>query len=235
MNIKLISYSQQAIDADKQDEFEFDLPNLQDLVAYCARVSNPSNQANSETSERLIKYLIKHKHWSPLEMVSVCIEVETTRDIARQLLRHRSFSFQEFSQRYADPTAELDDAFVLREARMQDTKNRQNSVELDMSDEKQRLLAYEWERSQNRVLYAVKKEYEWAIKNGIAKEQARAVLPEGLTVSRLYVNGTLRSWIHYIDLRDGNGTQKEHAEIARACAEVIAKVFPIIKSIREGI
>ena len=235
MKIKLISYSQQAIEADKQDEFEFDLPNLQDLVAYCARVSNPSNQANSETSERLIKYLIKHKHWSPLEMVSACIEVETTRDIARQLLRHRSFSFQEFSQRYADPTAELDDAFVLREARMQDTKNRQNSVELDMSDEKQRLLAYDWERSQNRVLYAVKKEYEWAIKNGIAKEQARAVLPEGLTVSRLYVNGTLRSWIHYIDLRDGNGTQKEHAEIARACAEVIAKVFPIIKSIREGI
>jgi len=235
MNVKLISYSQQPIDTDKQDEFEFDLPNLQDLVAYCARVSNPSNQANSETSERLIKYLIKHKHWSPLEMVSVCIEVETTRDIARQLLRHRSFSFQEFSQRYADPTAELDDAFVLREARMQDTKNRQNSVELDMSDEKQRLLAYEWERAQKRVLYAVKKEYEWAIKNGIAKEQARAVLPEGLTVSRLYVNGTLRSWIHYIDLRDGNGTQKEHAEIARACAEVIAKVFPIIKSIREGI
>jgi len=235
MNVKLISYSQQAIDADKQDEFEFDLPNLQDLVAYCARVSNPSNQANSETSERLIKYLIKHKHWSPLEMVSACIEVETTRDIARQLLRHRSFSFQEFSQRYADPTAELDDAFVLREARLQDTKNRQNSVELDMTDEKQRLLAYEWERAQKRVLYAVKKEYEWAIKNGIAKEQARAVLPEGLTVSRLYVNGTLRSWIHYIDLRDGNGTQKEHAEIARACAEVIAKVFPIIKSIREGI
>jgi len=235
MNIKLISYSQQAIEADKQDEFEFDLPNLQDLVAYCARVSNPSNQANSETSEKLIKYLIKHKHWSPLEMVSVCIEVETTRDIARQLLRHRSFSFQEFSQRYADPTAELDDAFVLREARMQDTKNRQNSVELDMTDEKQRLLAYEWERAQKRVLYTVKKEYEWAIKNGIAKEQARAVLPEGLTVSRLYVNGTLRSWIHYIDLRDGNGTQKEHAEIARACAEVIAKVFPIIKSIREGI
>ena len=235
MNIKLISYSQQAIDSDEQDEFEFDLPNLQDLVAYCARVSNPSNQANSETSEKLIKYLIKHKHWSPLEMVSACIEVETTRDIARQLLRHRSFSFQEFSQRYADPTAELDDAFVLREARLQDTKNRQNSVEFDMSDEKQKLLAYEWERAQKRVLYAVKKEYEWAIKNGIAKEQARAVLPEGLTVSRLYVNGTLRSWIHYIDLRDGNGTQKEHAEIARACAEVIAKVFPIIKSIREGI
>jgi thymidylate synthase (FAD) len=235
MNIKLISYSQHAIEPSKQDEFEFELPNLQDLVAYCARVSNPSNQANFETSEKLIKYLIKHKHWSPLEMVSVCIEVETTRDIARQILRHRSFSFQEFSQRYADPTAELDDAFVLREARMQDTKNRQNSVEIDMSDEKQKLLAYEWERAQKRVLYVVKKEYEWAIKNGIAKEQARAVLPEGLTVSRLYVNGTLRSWIHYIDLRDGNGTQKEHAEIARACAEVIAKVFPIIKSIREGI
>ena len=234
MKVKLVSYSQQAIDAYKQDELEFDLPKLQDLVAYCARVSNPSNQANSETSEKLIKYLIKHKHWSPLEMVSVCIEVGTTRDIARQLLRHRSFSFQEFSQRYADPTAELDDAFVLREARMQDTKNRQNSVELDMSDEKQRMLTYDWERAQKRVLDVVKKEYEWAIANGIAKEQARAVLPEGLTVSRLYVNGTLRSWIHYIELRTENGTQKEHAEIARACAEVIAKVFPIIKSIREG-
>ena len=228
MKIKLISYSQQAIEADKQDEFEFDLPNLQDLVAYCARVSNPSNQANSETSERLIKYLIKHKHWSPLEMVSACIEVETTRDIARQLLRHRSFSFQEFSQRYADPTKDLN--FVLREARLQDNKNRQNSIKTEDIE-----LQTQWERSQNRVLYTVKKEYEWAIKNGIAKEQARAVLPEGLTVSRLYVNGTLRSWIHYIDLRDGNGTQKEHAEIARACAEVIAKVFPIIKSIREGI
>ena len=234
MKVKLVSYSQQAIDAYKQDELEFDLPKLQDLVAYCARVSNPSNQANSETSEKLIKYLIKHKHWSPLEMVSVCIEVETTRDIARQLLRHRSFSFQEFSQRYADPTAELDDAFVLREARMQDTKNRQNSVELDMSNGWQKLLAYEWEQAQKRVLDVVKKEYEWAIANGIAKEQARAVLPEGLTVSRLYVNGTLRSWIHYIELRTENGTQKEHAEIARACAEVIAKVFPIIKSIREG-
>ena len=226
MKVELISYS--------QPESHF-AENMTELVAFCARVSNPANQDNKETSEKLIRYLVKHQHWSPLEMVSVCIEVETTRDIARQLLRHRSFSFQEFSQRYADPTAELDDAFVLREARMQDTKNRQNSVELDMSDEKQKLLAYEWERAQKRVLYAVKKEYEWAIKNGIAKEQARAVLPEGLTVSRLYVNGTLRSWIHYIDLRDGNGTQKEHAEIARACAEVIAKVFPIIKSIREGI
>ncbi len=228
MNIKLISYSQQAIDADKQDEFEFDLPNLQDLVAYCARVSNPSNQANSETSEKLIKYLIKHKHWSPLEMVSVCIEVETTRDIARQLLRHRSFSFQEFSQRYADPTKDLD--FVLREARLQDTKNRQNSIETDDATLQRR-----WEEQQTFIIKCARSAYDWAIVNGIAKEQARAVLPEGLTVSRLYVNGTLRSWIHYIDLRDGNGTQKEHAEIARACAEVIAKVFPIIKSIREGI
>ena len=225
MKVSLISHSQGS---------EWDRSMI-DLVAFCAKVSNPSNQDNIVTNEKLIKYLIKNAHWSPLEMVSMCLGIETTRDIARQLLRHRSFSFQEFSQRYADPTAELDDAFVLREARLQDTKNRQNSIELDMSDEKQKLLAYEWERSQNRVLYAVKKEYEWAIKNGIAKEQARAVLPEGLTVSRLYVNGTLRSWIHYIDLRDGNGTQKEHAEIARACAEVIAKVFPIIKSIREGI
>jgi thymidylate synthase (FAD) len=228
MNVKLISYSQQPIDTDKQDEFEFDLPNLQDLVSYCARVSNPSNQSNSETSERLIKYLIKHKHWSPLEMVSVCIEVETTRDIARQLLRHRSFSFQEFSQRYADPTKELD--FVLREARLQDTKNRQNSIEIN--DDK---LQKQWNTIQSNVIKEAINAYSWAISNGIAKEQARVVLPEGNTISRLYVNGTLRSWIHYIDLRDGNGTQKEHAEIARACAEVIAKVFPIIKSIRENL
>jgi thymidylate synthase (FAD) len=227
MNVKLISYSQQAIDPSKQDEFEFDLPNLQDLVAYCARVSNPSNQSNSETSERLIKYLIKHKHWSPLEMVSACIEVETTRDIARQLLRHRSFSFQEFSQRYADPTKELD--FVIREARLQDNKNRQNSIKTEDIE-----LQTRWSLMQQRVIDEAKYVYNWAIENGIAKEQARSVLPEGNTVSRLYVNGTLRSWIHYIDLRDGNGTQEEHAEIARACAEVIAKVFPIIKSIREG-
>jgi len=227
MNIKLISHSQQAIDLSKQDEFEFDLPNLQDLVAYCARVSNPSNQSNSETSEKLIKYLIKHKHWSPLEMVSACIEVETTRDIARQLLRHRSFSFQEFSQRYADPTKELD--FVIREARLQDNKNRQNSIKTEDVE-----LQTRWALMQQRVIDEAKYVYNWAIENGIAKEQARAVLPEGNTVSRLYVNGTLRSWIHYIDLRDGNGTQEEHAEIARACANVIAKVFPIIKSIREG-
>jgi thymidylate synthase (FAD) len=228
MNVKLISYSQTS------EEFENELQHSMDaeeLVAYCARVSNPANQSNSETSERLIRYLIKHQHWSPLEMVSACLEIETTRDIARQILRHRSFSFQEFSQRYADPTAELDEAFVLREARFQDTKNRQNSVEFDMEDEQQKLLAYEWERAQKRVLFAVKKEYQWAIENGIAKEQARAVLPEGLTVSRLYMNGTLRSWVHYIQLRSANGTQKEHCEIAKACAEVIAKVFPLAKSI----
>ncbi len=228
MNVKLISYSQTS------EEFENELQHSMDaeeLVAYCARVSNPTNQSNSETSERLIRYLIKHQHWSPLEMVSACLEIETTRDIARQILRHRSFSFQEFSQRYADPTAELDEAFVLREARFQDTKNRQNSVEFNMEDEQQKLLAYEWERAQKRVLYAVKKEYQWAIENGIAKEQARAVLPEGLTVSRLYMNGTLRSWVHYIQLRSANGTQKEHCEIAKACAEVIAKVFPLAKSI----
>jgi thymidylate synthase (FAD) len=201
--------------------------DAQELIAFCARVSNPANQFNLETSEKLIRYLVKHKHWSPLEMVSACLEITTTRDIARQILRHRSFSFQEFSQRYADPTAELDEAFVLREARFQDTKNRQNSVELDMSDENQKLLAIEWERAQKRVLFSVKQEYEWAIKNGIAKEQARAVLPEGLTISRLYMNGTLRSWVHFIELRSGNGTQKEHMEVARECAKIISEVFPM--------
>ncbi len=218
MKIELISYS--------QPESHF-AENTTELVAFCARVSNPANQNNKETADKLIRYLVKHQHWSPLEMVSMCLEIETTRDIARQILRHRSFSFQEFSQRYADPTAELDDAFVLREARFQDTKNRQNSVEFDMNDEQQKLLAIEWERAQKRVLFAVKQEYEWAIKNGIAKEQARAVLPEGLTVSRMYMNGTLRSWIHYIQLRSANGTQKEHRQIALECAKVIAKVFPM--------
>ena len=226
MKVKLVSYSQPT------DEFrQQNITDALDLVAYCARVSNPANQFNTETSEKLIKYLIKHQHWSPLEMVSACIEIKTTRDIARQILRHRSFSFQEFSQRYADPTAELDEAFVLREARFQDTKNRQNSVELDMNDEKQKLLAVEWERAQRRVLFSVKQEYSWAIKNGIAKEQARAVLPEGLTVSRMYMNGTIRSWIHYIELRSANGTQKEHMDIARACGQVIAEVFPLSKSL----
>jgi thymidylate synthase (FAD) len=223
MNVKLLSYSQPTA------EFaHMGVEDAQELIAYCARVSNPANQFNTETAEKLIRYLVKHQHWSPLEMVSACCEITTTRDIARQILRHRSFSFQEFSQRYADPTAELDEAFVLREARFQDTKNRQNSVDFDQSDDAQRLLAIEWERAQKRVLYAVKKEYKWAIDNGIAKEQARAVLPEGLTVSRMYMNGTLRSWVHFISLRSGNGTQKEHMEIARACAEVIAVIFPMV-------
>jgi thymidylate synthase (FAD) len=213
MNVKLISYSQAYGDNE-------DLKTAQDLIAFCARVSNPSNQTNTETSDKLIRYLVKHKHWSPLEMVSACIEIETTRDIARQILRHRSFSFQEFSQRYADPTKDLN--FVLREARLQDTKNRQNSIETDNLA----LQAF-WQTQQQNVINAAKNAYEWAIENGIAKEQARAVLPEGLTVSRLYMNGTLRSWVHFIELRSENGTQKEHREIAIECAKVIAKVFPM--------
>ena len=224
MKVKMISYSKPS-----REMYDEGLVDVQELVAFCARVSNPANQFNTETSEKLIKYLVNNKHWSPLEMVSACLEVTTTRDIARQILRHRSFSFQEFSQRYADPTAQLDEAFVLREARFQDTKNRQNSVEANMEDEEQRKIAYEWERAQKRVLFSVKQEYEWAIKNGIAKEQARAVLPEGLTVSRLYMNGTLRSWIHFIELRSANGTQKEHQEVALQCAKVIAEVFPLAK------
>ena len=217
MKVKLVSYSQPT------DEFaSVGINDAQELIAYCARVSNPANQLNTETSEKLIRYLVRHQHWSPLEMVNACIEIETTRDIARQILRHRSFSFQEFSQRYADPTAELSQAFVLREARLQDQKNRQNSVETDDT-----MLAIEWERAQKRVLFAVEREYKWAIDNGIAKEQARAVLPEGLTISRLYMNGTLRSWIHFIELRSANGTQKEHQQIAIECARVIATVFPM--------
>jgi thymidylate synthase (FAD) len=226
MKVKLISYSKPSRQIASEGLYD-----MQELIAFCARVSNPSNQFNTETSEKLIKYLIKHKHWSPLEMVSACVEIETTRDIARQILRHRSFSFQEFSQRYADPTAELNEAFVLREARFQDTKNRQNSIEADMSDETQKLIAIEWERAQKRVLFAVEQEYKWAIKNGIAKEQARAVLPEGLTISRMYMNGTLRSWIHYIELRAENGTQKEHREIAKAIGQIIAEVFPLAEEI----
>ena len=215
MNVKLLSYSQPT------DEFKsMGLDDVQELIAYCARVSNPSNQLNTDTSEKLIRYLVKHQHWSPLEMVSACLEITTTRDIARQILRHRSFSFQEFSQRYADPTKDLN--FVTREARLQDPKNRQNSVETD-----DQLLQNDWFRAQQRVIYAAQREYEWAIKNGIAKEQARAVLPEGLIESRLYMNGTLRSWIHFIELRSSNGTQKEHQEVAVACAEVIARIFPM--------
>ena len=220
MKIKLVSYSQHAFDPSLGDSLEFELTDMQELVAYCARVSNPANQFNTETSEKLIRYLVRNAHWSPLEMVSACIEITTTRDIARQILRHRSFSFQEFSQRYADPVQELD--FVLREARLQDPKNRQNSVEVEDT-----LLQNEWFRAQQRVIYAAKREYEWAIKNGIAKEQARAVLPEGLTESRLLMNGTLRSWIHYIQLRSANGTQKEHILIAKEIANVITKIFPM--------
>ena len=205
-----------------------ELETAQDLIAYCARVSNPSNQMNNETGEKLIRYLVKHKHWSPLEMASATIEVSTTRDIARQFLRHRSFSFQEFSQRYADPR-DMDDTFVLREARLQDTKNRQNSVETD--DEQ---LAKAWAMKQTQIIFEAKMAYKWAIDNGIAKEQARAVLPEGNTKSVVIANGTLRSWVHYIELRTANGTQKEHIELAEQCALEIAKVFPMIKEFTSG-
>lgn len=215
MNVRMISYSKPS-----REMYEEGLMDVQELIGFCARVSNPSNQFNTETSEKLIRYLIKHKHWSPLEMVSACLEVETTRDIARQILRHRSFSFQEFSQRYADPTKDLD--FVLREARLQDTKNRQNSV--DTSDAE--LKAW-WDAKQKFLIDYVRATYAEAIDKGIAKEQARAILPEGNTVSRLYMNGTLRSWIHFIELRSGHGTQKEHMEVARECAKVIAEVFPM--------
>jgi len=195
------------------------IDNVQELVAYCARVSNPANQTNTDTSERLIRYLIRHQHWSPLEMVSACLEIETTRDIARQILRHRSFSFQEFSQRYA--VADL--GWELKDARLQDTQNRQNSIETDDT-----LLANDWERAQKRAIYAAEREYKWALEHGIAKEQARAVLPEGLTVSRLYMQGTLRSWLHYIELRSGPETQKEHRNIARACAAALEPIFPMV-------
>ena len=205
------------------------LDDAQDLVAYCARVSNPNNQNNKDTSEKLIKYLIKNKHWSPLEMVSACLEIETTRDIARQILRHRSFSFQEFSQRYADPTKDL--YFEAREARLQDPNNRQNSMPLDFDQEDERRLNEDFRMKQHVLWQQAEEIYSWAISKGIAKEQARAVLPEGNTVSRLYMNGTLRSWVHYIDLRRAHGTQKEHQDIARACAIEIAKIFPIMTDI----
>ena len=222
MNVTLLSYSQPT------DEFRSQgVDDVQELIAYCARVSNPANQFNTQTSEKLIGYLVKHQHWSPLETVSACLEITTTRDIARQILRHRSFSFQEFSQRYADPTAELDQAFVLREARLQDTKNRQNSVVVDMDSEDNRFLVAEWNRRQQQVIDLVKENYTWALGAGIAKEQARCMLPEGNTVSRLYMNGTIRSWIHYIMLRKENGTQKEHMDIALACAHAIAAIFPM--------
>jgi thymidylate synthase (FAD) len=219
MRVKLISSSKPS-----REMYDEGLVDVQELIAFCARVSNPSNQFNMETSDKLIRYLVKHKHWSPLEMVSACLEIETTRDIARQILRHRSFSFQEFSQRYADPTKDLD--FVVREARLQDTKNRQNSVELEATLGHQNL-AEQWKWHQQNVIEAAKSAYTWAVNNGIAKEQARAVLPEGNTVSRLYMNGTLRSWIHFIELRSANGTQKEHRLVAQECAKVIASIFPM--------
>ena len=224
MSVKLISHSRAANSS--SIHFSSDSrADITNLVSYCARVSNPSNQNNEETSKKLIKYLIKNKHWSPLEMVSVCLEIETTRDIARQILRHRSFSFQEFSQRYADPTKDLQ--FVTREARLQDSKNRQNSIELDDESE----LHHAWKAKQELIIHESKMAYDWAIGNGIAKEQARAVLPEGLTMSRMYMNGTLRSWVHYIELRTGNGTQKEHMDIAKDCAFEIAKVFPLLNEV----
>ena len=216
LKARLISYSQTAENLHVGKD-------IQELIAYCARVSNPSNQNNEETSARLLSYLAKHKHWSPFEMVSACLEIETTRDIARQILRHRSFSFQEFSQRYANPLEDL--KFVLREARMQDPKNRQNSIPLDGEENVD--LIMEWYKQQSEVQIAAKNAYQWAIDNGIAKEQARAVLPEGMMESRLYVNGTIRSWIHFIELRSGNGTQLEHQQIAIECAKVIAKIFPL--------
>ena len=219
MKVKLISYSKPTEEISDEG-----ISDAQELVAFCARVSNPSNQLNTETSEKLITYLIKNAHWSPLEMVSACLEIETTRDIARQMLRHRSFSFQEFSQRYANPVEDLE--FVTREARMQDPKNRQNSIDTDNSE-----IVNEWTSKQNEVIDAATNAYNWAIDSGIAKEQARSVLPEGNTVSKLYMNGTLRSWIHYIQLRAANGTQKEHMEIAKACAEVINIIFPMGKDL----
>jgi thymidylate synthase (FAD) len=215
MNVTLLSYSQPA-----EEYAQRGIDDVQELIAFCARVSNPGNQYNSETSEKLIKYLIKHQHWSPLEMVSACLEITTTRDIARQMLRHRSFSFQEFSQRYADPTKDLD--FVIREARLQDTKNRQNSILTDDIE-----LQVWWDAQQRAIIDTVKATYAEAIERGIAKEQARAILPEGNTVSRLYMNGTLRSWIHFIELRSANGTQLEHQEVARMVASVIATIFPM--------
>tara|TARA_B110000285_G_scaffold42384_2_gene46988 strand:- start:36085 stop:36741 length:657 start_codon:yes stop_codon:yes gene_type:complete len=218
LKVRLISYSQ------PHEEELYVGNDIQELIAYCARVSNPSNQLNEDTSAKLLNYLAKHKHWSPFEMVSACLEIETTRDIGRQILRHRSFSFQEFSQRYADPTKDLH--FSYRRARMQDAKNRQNSTD-DAPQDVQDM----WDKKQQEVIDKSLKVYEWAIGVGIAKEQARAVLPEGNTMSRMYMNGTLRSWMHYIELRKENGTQQEHMAIAVACAEVIAKIFPLAKEL----
>jgi thymidylate synthase (FAD) len=222
MKVKLVSYSQPT-----KEFAELGIDDAQELVAYCARVSNPSNQLNTETSAKLIKYLVNHQHWSPLEMASACLEIETTRDIARQILRHRSFSFQEFSQRYA--VADL--GWELKETRLQDTKNRQNSIELSGLTLTEQNLIGQWKNKQEQLIRDAEYAYDWAIENGIAKEQARAVLPEGLTVSRLYMNGTLRSWLHYIELRSGPETQKEHRAVAQACAQAIATVFPMMAEV----
>ena len=222
MEVKLISYTK----ASEFQTYPDGQPlNCQDLIAYCARVSNPSNQMNKETSEKLIKYLVKHQHWSPLEMVNACLEIKTTRDIAHQIVRHRSFSFQEFSQRYADPE-DQGDMFEYSEPRLQDPKNRQNRIEIEDAE-----LQRQWTNRQEEVALAAKYAYDWAIEQGIAKEQARKVLPEGLTKTTLYMNGTLRSWVHYIELRGANGTQKEHMDIAHACADVISNIFPLAKEL----
>ena len=227
MAVRLVSYTKATEEFVKEG---INNDDLLDLVAFCARVSNPANQMNSETSEKLVKYLIKHAHWSPLEMVNVCMEIDTTRDIAHQIVRHRSFAFQEFSQRYAEP-GEMGEVFVTSEARLQDTKNRQNSIELDLGADGNAELMAKWEEMQQDVCFTAGKAYDWAINNGIAKEVARKVLPEGLTKTRLYMNGTLRSWVHYIELRGANGTQKEHMEIAWECAKVIADIFPLAKDL----
>ena len=219
--MKLVSYSTPTKEFEKEG-----LTDLQELIAFCAKVSNPAAQINTETSERLIRYLIKHQHWSPLEMVNAVLEIETTRDIAHQIVRHRSFAFQEFSQRYANP-AEMGEQFVTREARLQDPKNRQNSIGIDSESD----LHYEWQMKQQKVIDVAKETYDWAIQAGIAKEQARVVLPEGNTKTRLYMNGTLRSWVHYIELRGANGTQKEHMDIAHACAKVISDIFPLMNDL----
>ena len=225
MAVRLVSYTQPT-----NEWIEEGLENVQDLIAFCAKVSNPAAQINKETSERLIKYLIKHQHWSPLEMANAVMEIETTRDIAHQIVRHRSFAFQEFSQRYAEP-GEMGEIFVTSEARLQDNKNRQNSIDIDLNDEGMAELITKWEELQQDVCYTAGRAYDWAIQNGIAKEVARKVLPEGLTKTRLYMNGTIRSWVHYIELRSANGTQKEHMEIAWECAKVIAEIFPLAKDI----
>ena len=224
-SVKLVSYSQPT-----QEFIDDGVDNVQELIAFCAKVSNPSAQINNETSERLIKYLIKHQHWSPLEMANAVLEIDTTRDIAHQVVRHRSFAFQEFSQRYANPE-EMGEMFVTRECRLQDTKNRQNSVELDLDNLEHTAIADRWLQEQQDVIWKAQQAYNWAIEAGIAKEQARCVLPEGLTKTRLYMNGTLRSWVHYIELRGANGTQKEHMDIAHACAKVISEIFPLMKDL----